>query len=173
MLQEIAETIVQAAQMRIIMMKGREQDISTRVCKGECSSVKKWVEMRDEDSDGEDEVDLKRQLRMMDRTIKELNRKNESLELRLDRETKMSRTNKSMLSGQEMNFVKDVNDFCKEKLFPSEKFSEIIGRIISLMIAGVSTVCAWIIFQFQKDLTQRTFGEGWLYRRSETNSTRA
>ena len=77
---------------------------------------------RDEDSDGEDEVDLKRQLRMMDRTIRELKRKNESLELRLDRETKMSRTNKSMLSGQEMNFVKDVNDFCKEKLFPREKF---------------------------------------------------
>ena len=78
---------------------------------------------QDEDSDGEDEqVDLKRQVRMMDRTIRELKRKNESLELRLDRETKMSRTNKSMLSGQEMNFVKDVNDFCKEKLFPREKF---------------------------------------------------
>jgi hypothetical protein len=46
MLQEIAETIVQAAQMRIVMMKGREQDISTRVFKGECSSVKKWVEMK-------------------------------------------------------------------------------------------------------------------------------
>jgi hypothetical protein len=43
---DIAETIVQAAQMRIVMMKGREQDISTRVCKGECSSVKKWVEMK-------------------------------------------------------------------------------------------------------------------------------
>jgi len=78
---------------------------------------------QDADSDGEDEqVDLKRQVRMMDRTIRELKRKNESLELRLDRETKMSRTNKSMLSGQEMNFVKDVNDFCKEKLFPREKF---------------------------------------------------
>ena len=77
---------------------------------------------QDEESDSEDQEGLKRLMREMDRTIRELKRKNESLELRLDRETKMSRTNKSMLSGQEMNFVKDVNDFCKEKLFPREKF---------------------------------------------------
>ena len=77
---------------------------------------------QDEESDSEDREGLKRQMRYMERTISELKRKNDALESRLARETRMSRSDKSTWSGQEMNFVKDVNDFCKEKLFPREKF---------------------------------------------------
>ena len=61
-------------------------------------------------------------MRNMEQMINELKRKNNILELRLERATKTARTDKTMWTGEEINFVKDINDFCKEKLYPKEKF---------------------------------------------------
>ncbi len=40
----------------------------------------------------------------------------------MERATRIAKTDKSMWTGEEINFVKDINDFCKEKLYPKEKF---------------------------------------------------
>ena len=44
------------------------------------------------------------------------------LELKLERTSRIAKTDKLTWTGEEINFVKDVNDFCKEKLYPKEKF---------------------------------------------------
>jgi hypothetical protein len=54
--------------------------------------------------------------------INELKRENNMLELKLERATRIAKTDKSMWMGEEINFVNDINDFCEEKLYPKEKF---------------------------------------------------
>ena len=61
-------------------------------------------------------------MRNMEQMINKLKRENNMLELKLERATRIAKTDKLTWTGEEINFVKDINDFCKEKLYPKEKF---------------------------------------------------
>ena len=57
--------------------------------------------------------------------ITELKRKNKLLEMMLKQmqsTPRVSNQDKMGWTGEEMMFVKDINDFCREKLYPKEKF---------------------------------------------------
>ena len=54
-----------------------------------------------------------------------MKRKNKSLEISLNEMQKTSSVpsqSKTGWTGEEINFVKDINDFCKDRLYPKEKF---------------------------------------------------
>ena len=61
-------------------------------------------------------------MRNMEQMIDKLKREKNMLELKLERTTRIAKTDKLTWMGEEINFVKDINDFCKEKLYPKEKF---------------------------------------------------
>ena len=63
-------------------------------------------------------------MRKMENEITELKRKNQSLEISLleMRQSNTPSQSKIGWTGEEINFVKDVNDFCKDRLYPKEKF---------------------------------------------------
>jgi hypothetical protein len=53
-----------------------------------------------------------------------LKRKNKSLEISLlgMQQSSTPSRSKTGWTGEEINFVKDINDFCKDRLYPKEKF---------------------------------------------------
>jgi len=61
-------------------------------------------------------------MRNMEQMIDKLKREKNMWELKLERTTRIAKTDKLTWTGEEINFVKDINDFCKEKLYPKEKF---------------------------------------------------
>jgi hypothetical protein len=63
-------------------------------------------------------------MRKMENEIAELKRKNKSLEISLlgMRHSSTPSLSKTGWTGEEINFVKDINDFCKDRLYPKEKF---------------------------------------------------
>ena len=66
----------------------------------------------------------KNEMRKMEKEITELKRKNKSLEISLlgMRHSSTPSRSKTGWTGEEINFVKDINDFCKDRLYPKEKF---------------------------------------------------
>ena len=65
------------------------------------------------------------EMRKKENEIAELKRKNKSLEIALKEMQKTSSVpsqDKTGWTGEEINFVKDINDFCKDRLYPKEKF---------------------------------------------------
>ena len=78
-----------------------------------------------EDEESEDETQS--EFRRKDHVIKRLTNKKKTLEKTVEEMRSMTRTvrvshDKTGWTGEEMNFVKSINDFCKEKLYPKEKF---------------------------------------------------
>jgi hypothetical protein len=63
-------------------------------------------------------------MRKMEKEITKLKRKNKSLEMSLHgmRHSTTPSRSKTGWTGEEINFVKDINDFCKDRLYPKEKF---------------------------------------------------
>ena len=76
------------------------------------------------------------EMRKKENEITELKRKNKSLEISLlgMRHSSTPSRSKTGWTGEEINFVKDINDFCKDRLYPKEKF-------LRQMIGGVCTLC--------------------------------
>ena len=117
---------------------GQEEQMTRRsLAKGvrkrifdDTSSENKEVDKEDnEDYDeGEQEQEptsrWKNEMRKMENEITELKRKNKSLETSLleMRQSNTPSQSKIGWTGEEINFVKDVNDFCKDRLYPKEKF---------------------------------------------------
>ena len=66
----------------------------------------------------------KNEMRKMEKEITELKRKNKLLEISLlgMRHSSTPSRSKTGWTGEEINFVKDINDFCKDRLYPKEKF---------------------------------------------------
>jgi len=82
-------------------------------------------EEEQEDEDSDDGKMLLSDDRTKDRLIATLTRKIKDLEKRVHEMSSVKRNdnrNKSEWTGEEINFVKDINDFCKEELYPNEKF---------------------------------------------------
>jgi hypothetical protein len=82
-------------------------------------------EEEQEDEDSDDGRTLLSENRKKDLLIATLTRKIKDLERTVHEMSSVTRTDnrdKTEWTGEEMNFVKDVNDFCKEKLYPKEKF---------------------------------------------------
>ena len=82
-------------------------------------------EEEQEDEDSDDGRTLLSENRKKDRMIATLTRKIKDLEKTVDEMSRVKRNdnrNKSEWTGEEINFVKDINDFCKEGLYPNEKF---------------------------------------------------
>ena len=82
-------------------------------------------EEEQEDEDSDDGRTLLSENRKKDRLIATLTRKIKDLERTVHEMSSVTRTDnrdKTEWTGEEMNFVKDINDFCKEKLYPKEKF---------------------------------------------------
>jgi hypothetical protein len=79
-------------------------------------------EQEDEDSDNGRTLSENRK---KDRLIATLTKKIKDLERTVNEMSSVTRTDncdKTGWTGEEMNFVKDINDFCKEKLYQKEKF---------------------------------------------------
>jgi hypothetical protein len=82
-------------------------------------------EEEQEDEDSDDGRTLLSENRKKDRMIATLTRKIKDLERTVHEMNSVTRTDnrdKTEWTGEEMNFAKDINDFCKEKLYPKEKF---------------------------------------------------
>ncbi len=82
-------------------------------------------EEEQEDKDSDDGKMLLSDNWTKDRLIATLTRKIMDLEKRVHEMSSVKRNdirNKSEWTGEEINFVKDINDFCKEELYPHEKF---------------------------------------------------
>ena len=82
-------------------------------------------EEEQEDEDSDDGKMLLSDDRTKDRLIATLTRKIKDLEKTVQEMSSVKRNdnrNKSEWTGEEINFVKDINDFCKEELYPNEKF---------------------------------------------------
>ena len=82
-------------------------------------------EEEQEDEDSDDGKMLLSDDRTKDRLIATLTRKIKDLEKRVHEMSSVKKNdnrNKSEWTGEEINFVKDINDFCKEELYPNEKF---------------------------------------------------
>ena len=82
-------------------------------------------EEEQEDEDSDDGKMLLSDDRMKDRLIATLTRKIKDLEKTvhvMSSVTRYDNRNKSEWTGEEINFVKDINEFCKEELYPNEKF---------------------------------------------------
>jgi hypothetical protein len=82
-------------------------------------------EEEDEDEDSDDGRTQLSENRKKDHQIATLTRKIKDLERTVQEMSRATRTNnrdKTEWTGEEMNFVKDINDFIKETLYPKEKF---------------------------------------------------
>jgi hypothetical protein len=82
-------------------------------------------EEEQEDEDSDDGKMLLSDDRTKDRLIATLTRKIKDLEKAVQEMSSVKRNDnrdKSEWTGEEINFVKDINDFCKEELYPNEKF---------------------------------------------------
>jgi hypothetical protein len=82
-------------------------------------------EEEDEDEDSDDGRTQLSEIRKKDHQIATLTRKIKDLERTVNEMSRATRTNnrdKTEWTGEEMNFVKDINDYCKETLYPKEKF---------------------------------------------------
>lgn len=82
-------------------------------------------EEEEEDEDSDDGDTLLSENRKKDQLIATLTKKVNDLErtvYEMSNATRSDSRDKMELSGEEMNFVKHINDFCKEKLYPEEKF---------------------------------------------------
>ena len=82
-------------------------------------------EEEQEDEDSDDGRTLLSENRKKDRLIATLTKKIKDLERTVHEMSSVTRNDnrdKTGWTGEEMNFVKDINDFCKEKLYPKEKF---------------------------------------------------
>ena len=117
---------------------GQEEQMTRRslakgVRKGifdDTSSENKEVDKEDNEDYDEREQEQeptsrwKNEMRKMENEITELKRKNKSLETSLleMRQSNTPSQSKIGWTGEEINFVKDVNDFCKDRLYPKEKF---------------------------------------------------
>ena len=58
--------------------------------------------------------------------------------------TRMDNHDKTEWTGEEMNFVKDINDFCKEKLYPKEKF---LRKNWQLYLPNDRTSLCWVVMK--------------------------
>jgi hypothetical protein len=79
----------------------------------------------EEQEDGESEDDTKSEIRRKNIVIAMMEKKIRGLEKTVEEMKSMTRTesrDKTRWTGEELTFVKDINDFCKEKIYPKEKF---------------------------------------------------
>ena len=77
------------------------------------------------DEDSDQEKSWMKEKRKKDNEITALKRKIRALESTLNemkRTSKGSGSDKTGWTGDELNFVKDINDFCRDRLYPREKF---------------------------------------------------
>jgi hypothetical protein len=114
---------------------GQEQEMTRRnLSKGVRKRIFDNISNEDNDHDEDDEESEREQeqqsssideMRKKENKIAKLKRKNKSLEIALKEMQKTSSVpsqDKTGWTGEEINFVKDINDFCKDRLYPKEKF---------------------------------------------------
>ena len=85
--------------------------------------------------------------RNKDQLIATLTRKIKELERTVQDLSSVTRTenrDKTGWTGEEMNFVKDINDFCKEKLYPKEKF---LRKNWQLYLPNDRTSLCWAVMK--------------------------
>jgi len=85
--------------------------------------------------------------RNKDQLIATLTRKIKELERTVQDLSSVTRTEnrgKKGWTGEEMNFVKDINDFCKEKLYPKEKF---LRKNWQLYLPNDRTSLCWVVMK--------------------------
>ena len=87
------------------------------------------VNAKDEEKDNEEDSDRggswMNEKRRKDNKIAVLKRKIKTLEMMLKEmqsTSRMSGQDKTGWTGEELIFVKDINDFCRDRLYPKEKF---------------------------------------------------
>ena len=117
-------------------------------------STKRIVVMESECSDGEEQEDddsddgrTVSENRKKDELIATLTKKIKDLERTVQDLSSVTRTDnrdKTEWTGEEMNFVKDINDFCKEKLYPKEKF---LRKNWQLYLPNDRTSLCWVVMK--------------------------
>ena len=117
-------------------------------------STKRLVVLESECNDGEEKEDddsddgrTVSENRKKDELIATLTKKIKDLERTvqdLRSVTRMDNHDKTEWTGEEMNFVKDINDFCKEKLYPKEKF---LRKNWQLYLPNDRTSLCWVVMK--------------------------
>ena len=116
--------------------------------------TKRMVYLESESNDGEEKEDedsddgrTVSENRKKDELIATLTKKIKDLERTvqdLRSVTRMDNHDKTEWTGEEMNFVKDINDFCKEKLYPKEKF---LRKNWQLYLPNDRTSLCWVVMK--------------------------
>ena len=104
-------------------------------------------EEEQEDEDSDDGKMLRSDDRTKDRLIATLTRKIKDLEKAVQEMSSVKRNDnrdKSEWTGEEINFVKDINDFCKEELYPNEKF---LRKNWQLYLPNDRNSLCWVIMK--------------------------
>ena len=148
---EYAESNRQGVPMTANMRPG--MDVRRRMFVDE-GSTKRIVVMESECNDGEEKEDddsddgrTVSENRKKDELIATLTKKIKDLERTvqdLRSVTRMDNHDKTEWTGEEMNFVKDINDFCKEKLYPKEKF---LRKNWQLYLPNDRTSLCWVVMK--------------------------
>ncbi len=89
------------------------------------SRINEKKRKRDDDNDGEQGGSRINEMRKKEEEIAKLKRTINTLELKMKDMQSTSRAtsrDKTGWKGEELIFVKDVNDFCRDRLYPKEKF---------------------------------------------------
>lgn len=141
--------------MRVPMMASMRpgMDVRRRMFVDE-GSTKRLVVMESECDNGDEnenyDSDDGRTIsenRNKDQLIATLTRKIKELERTVQDLSSVTRTenrDKTGWTGEEMNFVKDINDFCKEKLYPKEKF---LRKNWQLYLPNDRTSLCWAVMK--------------------------
>jgi hypothetical protein len=148
---EYAENNRQGVQITANMRSGKDVRKRMFVDEGSTKRITTYDYENEEEQEDEDSDDGKTLLgeenRRKDRLIATLTKKVQDLERTVNEMSNATRTDsrdKTEWTGEEMNFVKAINDFCKEKLYPKEKF---LKKNWQLYLPNDRTSLCWVVMK--------------------------